>query len=155
MKWLLPMVAGVLLFVAGCGFGKHADHAASSDWKAVVQDALDGHLDQRWSCGSLRRAVDAPPWDLDDLTIARTIGQAAGRTCNEALAKVHLGVSRANVRSNLGQPDRTPRCWIYGWPTAPKSSVAGARICFANGRSVLVQVSHSLDGPLRVPSSAR
>ena len=128
-------VACVLLFVAGCGFGKQADLVVSSDGKAVVQDALDGHLDQRWSCGSLRRAADRLPSDLGYSAIVPTIGQAAGSTCREALAKVHRGMSRASVRSILGRPDRTPRCWIYGWPTEPKSSVAGARICFANGRS--------------------
>ena len=125
----------VLLFVTGCGFGKQADLVVSSDGKAVVQDALDGRLDQGWSCGSLRRVVDRLPRDLVYSTIARTIGQAAGRRCSEALADVHSGMSRASVRSTLGQPDRTPRCWIYGWPTASKSSVAGARICFANGRA--------------------
>ena len=154
MKRLIPMVAGVLLFVAGCGFGKQAELVVSSDGKAVLQDVLDGRLDQRWSCGSLRRAADRLPSDLVYSTSVPTIREAAGSRCREALAKVHSGMSWASVRSTLGRPDRTPPCWIYGWPTA-RSSVGGARICFTDSRVALVQALYSLDGPLRVPSSAR
>jgi hypothetical protein len=42
------MVAAVI--IAGCGGSREL--AVNADGRPVLQDAVDGHLDRHWSCGS-------------------------------------------------------------------------------------------------------
>jgi hypothetical protein len=56
--------------------------AVSRDGRAVLQDVYDGHLDERWSCGSLRVAIARLP--TDPPTYSRLPGildAAAARAC--------------------------------------------------------------------------
>lgn len=84
------------------------------------------------------------------------IGRAAAAACDTALADLKVGATRAQVRSTLGSPDSGRRCWVTRWPSADtgqllrykvehpakqRSNVDGARICFSNGRAVLIQTA--------------
>jgi hypothetical protein len=56
--------------------------AVSSDGRAVLQDVYDGHLDERWSCASLRAAIARLPVDGPIYsTIPRILEAAAARAC--------------------------------------------------------------------------
>ena len=139
----MRLAIGCLLvsLLVGCG-GSSAKHlAVSADGRAVIQDAYDNqHLDRDWSCGSLRAAVGRLAIDgYSAITVM--IDVAAGHACDEALAQVRAGLTQERVRAILGTPDRTPRCWLYSWPSQPRSSTDGARICFANGRVETIQFS--------------
>jgi hypothetical protein len=137
-------LAAVLLvtLIPGCGPAAHQHLAISADGKAVIRDAYDGRLDRDWSCGSLRAAVQrlpsvAPAYS----TLPLMIDRAAGTACDDALAGVHRGLTRARVAALLGPPDRTPRCWLYRWPPNASSAVDGARLCFKGDRVSLVQTA--------------
>jgi hypothetical protein len=109
----------LVMLLAGCGASHHQRLSVSRDGKAVIRDALDGHLDRSWSCGSLRAAVDRLP-STPDQTIPLMIASAAGRACDAALGSVHRGQTRAEARVVLGSPDRASRCWLFRWPPQPK-----------------------------------
>jgi uncharacterized protein YceK len=127
----------IVALLAGCGTARHAQPAQSSDGKAVLRDASDGHLDRDWSCGSLRAAVKRLP---EGLTIS-LVAAAAGHACDQALAQLRDRDSKAHVASLLGQPDRAPRCWLYRWPPTTSSAIDGARICFSHNRVSLIQTA--------------
>ena len=130
MRW--PLAVLVVLAVAGCGGSSKL--AVSRDGRAVLRDASDGRLDQRWSCSSLQAADARLPQDPPTYsTLPRMLADAAGRACDGALDSLHPGDTPSAVTAALGQPDRAPRCWIYRWPAGP-STGDGARICFAAGR---------------------
>jgi hypothetical protein len=127
----------IVAFLAGCGTTHRAKPAQSSDGRAVLRDASDGHLDSDWSCGSFRAAVKRLP---EGLTIS-PVAAAAGRACDHALTRLRDGDSKARVANLLGTPDRSPRCWFYGWPPTTSSAIDGARICFSRNHVSLLQTA--------------
>lgn len=136
--------ASILLVVlaAGCGAGKREPLSVDRDGRAVLQDVHDGHLDRRWSCGSLRAAyrrlpVDGPVYS----PIPALIGDAAGSACDDALEDVRKGTTRARVAFLLGRPDRRPRCWLFRWPPGTDAAQDGARICFEGDRVATIQIA--------------
>lgn len=137
------MRVGVVLLMAmlvGCGAAQHL--AVSEDGRAVLADAYDGHLAHEWSCGSLRAAVRRLPQDPPTYsTMPAMLERALDNVCDPALAGLHAGTSRADVRAALGAPDSSPRCWRYSWPAVTSSGVDGARVCFTRGRVSLVQTA--------------
>ena len=132
-----------LLFVVtlvGCGAAKHL--AVSADGRAVLADAYDGHLDHDWSCASLRAAVQRLPQDPPTYsTMPAMLERALDNACDAALAGLHTGASRADVRAALGPPDSSPRCWRYRWRAVTSSGVDGGRVCFTGARVSLVQTA--------------
>ena len=138
MRWL---AAGLILFtIAGCGGSSRL--VVSRDGRAVLDDAYDGKLDRNWTCGSLRAAYRRLPQDPPTYsTMPALIGRAAGKACDAAFAKVHVGVAQRAVTAALGRPDRSPSCWLYRWPPDRASATDGARICFAAGRVARIQLA--------------
>jgi hypothetical protein len=58
------VIVGVALGLLPIGCGERQRRVAvSPDGKAVLRDVLDGRLDQPWSCGSLRAAIQRLPPD--------------------------------------------------------------------------------------------
>jgi hypothetical protein len=108
----------------------------------VLRDVYDGHLDERWSCGSLRAAIARLPADGPTYSpIPGVLDAAAARECAAALAAIRPGAERATIGQSLGSPDTaSPRCSAWRWPPA-KGSVHGARICFGSGRVTTVQTA--------------
>lgn len=129
----------VLLLLPGCG-GKSV--AVSTDGAAVFRDAQDGHLDRKWSCGSLLAALARYSPTALNFVGAQV---AAGRTCDGALNKIKNGTRETAVRGSMGEPlsvnsSRGNGCWFYTWPSNLASPEAGwARICFKDGAVSLVQ----------------
>ena len=149
-------LAALVATVVGCGSSRHERLADSSDGRAVLQDAYDGHLDRHWSCGSLRAALRRLPGDRIYSTLPVIIGRTAAGACDAALAELEVGATRAQVRSSLGAPDSGSRCWVTRWPPADagqsvrfkgnhpagrRSSVDGARVCFSGDRAVQIQTA--------------
>ena len=154
MRVVLIFVALVVVVtVAGCG----ASHrlARSADGRAVLSDAIDGHLDRDWTCGSLRAALmHLPPGGGPTYsTLPEMVGRAAGEACDARLKSVHAGMTATAVRQALGIPDTRRRCWVFRWPPTdvglgrPKNSsrrvspIDGARVCFNDGHVLKVQTA--------------
>ena len=116
--------------------------SAGPEWKAVIRDAYDGRLDRNWSCSSLRAAVAHLPQDVAAYqTIPLMLDSATGRACDAALARVERRLTRAEVTTLLGRPDRASRCWLYRWPPDHSSAIDGVRLCFSDDRVSLVQTA--------------
>ena len=132
----------LVVLAAGCGGGTHEALAVDPDGRAVLRDVYDGHLDRRWSCGSLRAAYERLPVGGPVYSpIPALIGKAAGTACDEAVRELRRGTTRTRVASLLGRPDRRARCWLFRWPPGTDSSQDGARICFDASRVASVQVA--------------
>jgi hypothetical protein len=71
-------VAALLSSLVGCGGAASVDH---SDGRAVIQDALDGHLDKRWECDSLRAAQRRLPIDAPELRVPVLVNEAVAHRC--------------------------------------------------------------------------
>jgi len=132
--------------------------AVSADGRSVLQDAVDGHLDRHWSCGSLRAALGhlRPGGGPTNSTIPAMVGRAAGKTCDAAVATVHVGMTSAALRRTLGTPDTYGRCWVLRWPPTDAgqnrlhnaspggSNVDGMRVCFNDGHVSRLQTAMHL-----------
>jgi len=142
MRVIAPMMV-LLVLAAGCGGN---EVAISADGSSVVSDANDGHLDRKWSCGSLRAAVArfSP-------AVLQAVGAqaAAGRACDRSIERLKVGATSSTVRETMGAPmiidsRRLGRCWFYTWPRSLALTDAGsARICFRSGKVSLVQRVHA------------
>ena len=157
VAWVRIVLAVAAVIAAGCG-GPHRQPVVSADGRSVLRDAVDGHLDRAWSCGSLRAALGhLPPGGGPTYsTIPAMVGRAAGEACDAALATVHLGMSTADVRQALGRPDTDGDCWFLRWPPTDAqrghlhnpsrgtSSVDGTRVCFNDGRVSRLQTAMHL-----------
>jgi|SRR5579884_2348300 len=132
----MQTVLAVLLLVAvlaGCGTG-NSPAVVNGSGPAVIRDAYDGRLHYRWSCGSLRAAYVRLPIDKTYSSLPALIGAAAGAACDAASAQIGPGTSKERVRTLLGRPDQTARCWLYTWPPDRRSAQDGARFCFSGDR---------------------
>jgi len=134
-----------LLLLALTSCGGHA-RATSNDGAGVLRDAEDGHLDQNWSCGSLRAAVAR----YSPASLQAVGAQAAtGKACERAVERLKVGTIRSTVRDAMGPPmivdrERPGRCWFYTWPRSLALTDAGsARICFNGNKVSLVQRVHA------------
>ena len=150
MRIVLVVVA---LTLAGCGGSERL--AVSTDGRAVLSDARDGHLDRDWTCGSLRAALTRLPSGGGPMysTVPVTIGRAAGKACDTALGSVRVGLTASAVRKTLGTPDTGGRCSVFRWPPTDAgqgrrhdasrggSPVDGARVCFTDGHAIKVQTA--------------
>lgn len=114
--------------------------SVSADGRGVLQDVYDGHLDERWSCGSLRAAIARLPEDPPTYSaIPGILARAAAHACDAAVAGLRKGARRADVFGSLGTPDRSaPRCTLWRWQPAG-GATDGARVCFAGGRATTIQ----------------
>jgi hypothetical protein len=59
-------IAIVLIGLALAGCGGHAARpsaANAAEWKGVIRDAYDGHLDRNHSCAAVRKAITQLPGD--------------------------------------------------------------------------------------------
>jgi hypothetical protein len=147
----IGLVILLAVVVVGCG-GSH-QLRVSRDGRAVLADALDGHLDTGWSCGSRRAALTRLPSSPPMYSpIPGIIGQAAGQACDAALRSVRVGVTDSTVRRAFGNPDNRARCWTFKWPptdlsqrdrgpSSRGSSIEGARFCFQGGRVTKLQTA--------------
>jgi len=131
-----------LVLLAGCSFGKNDLAAVSSDGKAVVKDAIDGDLDQAWSCSSLRLAAARVPHDIVVSRPVAAINEATGDACNDALDDVKVGQTRKGIASLLGAPSGTQSgCVLFSWLPSKDSSIDGARICFSDDQVATVGIA--------------
>jgi len=54
--------------------------------------------------------------------------------------RIRPGMSKQQVEDVAGEPDSTPRCWLYQ-ATKLGTGIEGLRICFAHGVVSLIQTS--------------
>jgi hypothetical protein len=131
----------LLLLVVAAGCGSHS-LAVSADGSGVMTDALDGHLNKSWSCGSLLTALSRFSPTVMDFA---GVPAAAGKACDLAVRQVAIGMTSEAVRNTLGAPQvggvsvAASGCWFYAWPPVHTSPVNGARICFKGSRVRLIQ----------------
>ena len=123
------------MLLAGCGATHKQRLSTSTEPTTALADAYDNaHLDGDWSCSLLRKAVAQLSLSPDAYTpIARMVGQAEGQACDRALARVHRGLTPAQVDALLGRPDDAARCRLYRWmpdadssPMVPESASSKA-----------------------------
>ncbi len=141
-----PALVAVAMLLAGCGATHKQRLSTSTEPTTALADAYDNaHLDGDWSCSLLRKAVAQLSLSPDAYTpIARMVGQAEGQACDRALARVHRGLTPAQVDALLGRPDDAARCRLYRWMPDADSSTDGARVCFEQGRVSAVQIAMHL-----------
>jgi hypothetical protein len=130
--------------LVACG-GSHGPRV-SADGSAVLRDFTDnGKVDGRWSCGSLRTALERVPGSGEAPYSGFAIDFVAptARACDDAFATIQNGMTHEQVRIAFGKPsfvDPDDRCELYEWPRNKKSENL-ARVCFTRGHVTRVQVA--------------
>jgi hypothetical protein len=132
----------LLLALTACGGTAHL--RVSSDGSGVISDLSDdGHLDEHWTCGSLRAAI---PKYVGHVTRAYEdpalpLYRPTAHACERGFASIRNGTTRAQVAAALGTPyftDRYPStvCGFsefFSWPASTTGSTT-VRICFSHSR---------------------
>ena len=96
--------------IAAAGVAVLAHHGASDQEfgtdpgvAIIVSDAMDGKVDGKWSCPSMRFVADRVPVLVYSKPLS-ALRDATGRTCLSALGQLQRGASPSRVVSLLEKP---------------------------------------------------